>query len=150
MGFWTFSNTEVYGLGFALDVSVLAAACVGALGGFLWWNAPPALIIMGDTGSLPLGALLAGLALVLNIDLLLPVLGALYLVETLSVIIQVGVFKRTGRRVFRMAPIHHHFEMVGWPETRIVVRFLLLAALASAASVALFYFDSVTAIDDLL
>ena len=105
---------------------------------------------MGDTGSLPLGALLAGLAIALGVDLLLPVIGALYLVETLSVMIQVGVFKRTGRRVFRMAPIHHHFEMVGWPETRIVVRFLLLAAFAAALAVALFYFDYVSATTDVL
>ncbi len=150
IGFWVFSNPDLYGLDFALDVSVLAGACVGALGGFLWWNAPPALIIMGDTGSLPLGALLAGLALALGVDVLLPVIGALYLVETLSVMIQVGVFKRTGRRVFRMAPIHHHFEMVGWPETRIVVRFLLMAAFAAALAVALFYFDYVSATTDVL
>lgn len=150
MGFWVFSNPDPYGLDFALDTSVLAGAVVGALGGFLWWNAPPALIIMGDTGSLPLGALLAGLALALGIDLLLPVLGALYLVETLSVMIQVGVFKRTGRRVFRMAPIHHHFELVGWPETRIVVRFLLMAAFAAALAVGLFYFDYVSATTDVL
>ena len=145
MGFWTFSNPGLYGLDFALDLSVLAAGGVGAIGGFLWWNAPPAQIIMGDTGSLPLGALLAGLALLLNVDVLLPLLGALYVVETLSVMIQVGVFKRTGRRVFRMAPIHHHFEMAGWPETRIVVRFLLLAAFAGALAVGLFYFDYVDA-----
>ncbi len=150
IGFWVFSNPDLYGLDFALDASVLAGACVGALGGFLWWNAPPALIIMGDTGSLPLGAALAGLALVLGIDLLLPVVGALYLVETLSVVMQVAVFKRTGRRVFRMAPIHHHFEMIGWPETRIVVRFLLLAAFAAALGVALFYFDYVSATTDVL
>lgn len=150
MGFWVFSNPDLYGLDFALDASVFAGATVGALGGFLWWNAPPAMIIMGDTGSLPLGAVLAGLALLLNVDVLLPVLGALYLCETLSVVIQVGVFKRTGRRVFRMAPIHHHFEMAGWPETRIVVRFLLLAAFAAAISVALFYFDYVSVTTDVL
>lgn len=150
IGFWVFSNPDLYGLDFALDASVLAGAAAGALGGFLWWNAPPAMIIMGDTGSLPLGAVLAGLALLLNVDVLLPVLGALYLFETLSVMIQVGVFKRTGRRVFRMAPIHHHFEMVGWPETRIVVRFLLIAAFAAAISVALFYFDYVSVTTDVL
>lgn len=143
IGFWVFANPDVYGLGHALDVSVLAAGCVGALAGFLWWNAPPAMIIMGDTGSLPLGAALAAIALVLNIDVLLPIVGALYLFETLSVIIQVGVFKRTGRRVFRMAPIHHHFELVGWPETRIVIRFLLFSAGAAAIAVALFYADYV-------
>lgn len=144
MGFWIFANRDVYGLDHALDVSVLAAGCAGALAGFLWWNAPPALIIMGDTGSLPLGAALAGMALVLNIDVLLPVVGALYLLETLSVIIQVGVFKRTGRRVFRMAPIHHHFELAGWPETRIVIRFLLISAGAAASAVGLFYADYVS------
>ena len=99
------------------------------------------MIIMGDTGSLALGAALAALALFLNIDMLLPILGCLYLFETLSVIVQVGVFKRTGRRVFRMAPIHHHFELAGWPETRIVVRFLLFSAGAAALAVAVFYAD---------
>ena len=107
----------------------MAAAVLGACIGFLWWNAPPARIFMGDTGSLALGGVLAGLAVCTQTQLLLAILGGLFVVITLSVIIQVGSFKMTGRRVFRMAPLQHHFELLGWAETTIVIRFWLICGL---------------------
>jgi phospho-N-acetylmuramoyl-pentapeptide-transferase len=128
-----------------LDLAVVAAVVMGACFGFLWWNAPPAKIFMGDVGSLALGGVLAGLAIVSRTELLLPVLGGLFVIITLSVAIQVSVFKvsklRTGRpiRVFRMAPLQHHFEQVGWAETTIVVRFWLIAGIFVALGLGIFY-----------
>jgi phospho-N-acetylmuramoyl-pentapeptide-transferase len=109
---------------------VVCCAIVGALLAFLWFNAHPAEVIMGDVGSLALGATLATVALTTGFILLLPVVGVLYVVENLSVILQVGSFKLRGRRIFRMAPIHHHFELIGWPEQKVTIRFWLIAALA--------------------
>jgi phospho-N-acetylmuramoyl-pentapeptide-transferase len=109
---------------------VVCSAIVGALLAFLWFNAHPAEVIMGDVGSLALGATLATVALTTGFILLLPVVGFLYVVENLSVILQVGSFKLRGRRIFRMAPIHHHFELIGWPEQKVTIRFWLIAALA--------------------
>lgn len=140
IAFWMFSNGDIYDVPHALDLAVVAAATVGALAGFLWWNAAPAMIFMGDTGSLALGTGLAALAMATNTHLLLPILGALFVAETLSVMIQVSVFKRTGKRVFRIAPIHHHFEMV-WPETRVTIRFWLLSGFCAALALGLFYAD---------
>jgi phospho-N-acetylmuramoyl-pentapeptide-transferase len=128
-----------------LDLAVVAAVVMGACFGFLWWNAPPAKIFMGDTGSLALGGALAGLAIVSKTELLLLILGGLFVIITLSVVIQVGVFKvtkfRTGKpvRVFRIAPLQHHFEQVGWAETTIVVRFWLIAAMFVALGLGIFY-----------
>jgi phospho-N-acetylmuramoyl-pentapeptide-transferase len=122
-----------------LDLAIVAAAAAGACMGFLWWNAPPAKIFMGDTGSLALGGVLAGLAVCTKTQLLLLVLGGLFVIITASVIIQVGFFKMTGRRVFRMAPLQHHFELVGWTETTIVIRFWLVACLCVAAGLAIFF-----------
>jgi phospho-N-acetylmuramoyl-pentapeptide-transferase len=141
MGFWMFGHPEIYDVDHALDLAVIAAAVVGSCAGFLWWNAAPAQIFMGDTGSLALGAGLSSLALATNTQLLLPILGALFVAETLSVIIQVAVFKRTGKRVFLIAPVHHHFEMLGWPETRVIIRFWLLAGFAAAMALGIFYAD---------
>ncbi len=141
MAFWMFGNLDIYDVPHALDVAVIAAAGVGACAGFLWWNAAPAQIFMGDTGSLALGAGLAALALATNTHLLLPILGALFVSETVSVIIQVAVYRLRGTRVFRMAPIHHHFELLGWPETRVIIRFWLMAGFASAMALGLFYAD---------
>ncbi|MFJ2029363.1 phospho-N-acetylmuramoyl-pentapeptide-transferase [Streptosporangium sp. NPDC087985] len=124
-----------------LDLAVVAAAVLGALVGFLWWNAPPAKIFMGDTGSLALGGVLAGLAITTRTQLLLIILAGLCVVITMSVIIQVGFFKMTGKRVFRMAPLQHHFELSGWAETTIVVRFWLIAGLCAAAGLGLFYVE---------
>jgi phospho-N-acetylmuramoyl-pentapeptide-transferase len=141
IAFWMFGNPEIYDVDHALDLAVIAAGALGACAGFLWWNAAPAQIIMGDTGALALGAGLSSLALATNTHLLLPILGALYVAETVSVIIQVGVYKRTKKRVFRMAPIHHHFELAGWPETRVVIRFWLMAGFAAAMALGIFYAD---------
>jgi phospho-N-acetylmuramoyl-pentapeptide-transferase len=124
-----------------LDVAVVASGALGAVAGFLWWNAAPAKIFMGDTGSLAIGGLLAALAIMTDTQLLLLVLGGLYALETTSVIIQVGVFRATSRRVFRMAPLHHHFELLGWPEFTVIVRFWILAGLAVAFGLGLFYAD---------
>ncbi|MGY9083958.1 MAG: phospho-N-acetylmuramoyl-pentapeptide-transferase [Acidimicrobiales bacterium] len=141
IGFWMFGHPEIYDVGHALDLAVIAAAAVGSCAGFLWWNAAPAQIFMGDTGSLALGAGLSSLALATNTHLLLPILGALFVAETLSVIIQVAVFKRTGKRVFLIAPVHHHFEMLGWPETRVIIRLWLLAGFAASMALGIFYAD---------
>jgi phospho-N-acetylmuramoyl-pentapeptide-transferase len=124
-----------------LDLAVVAAAVLGACFGFLWWNAPPARIFMGDTGSLALGGVLAGLAVCTKTQLLLAILGGLFVVIALSVIIQVGSFKLTGRRVFRMAPLQHHFELLGWAETTIVIRFWLICGLFVALGLGIFYVE---------
>jgi phospho-N-acetylmuramoyl-pentapeptide-transferase len=123
------------------DLAVVAAAVLGACFGFLWWNAPPARIFMGDTGSLALGGVLAGLAVCTKTAMLLAILGGLFVVIALSVIIQVGSFKLTGRRVFRMAPLQHHFELLGWAETTIVIRFWLICGLFVALGLAIFYVE---------
>ena len=124
-----------------LDVTLIAAAAMGACLGFLWWNTSPARIFMGDTGSLALGGLMAGLAIVTRTELLLVVLGGLFVAVTLSVVIQVAFFKATGRRVFRMAPLHHHFELAGWAENTVIVRFWLVTGMAVAFGIGLFYAD---------
>ncbi len=124
-----------------LDLAVVAAAALGACFGFLWWNAPPARIFMGDTGSLALGGVLAGLAVTTETQLLLVILGGLFVIITLSVIIQVAGFKTTGKRVFRMAPLQHHFELLGWAETTIVIRFWLVCGLFIAVGLGIFYFE---------
>ncbi|MGA3151109.1 MAG: phospho-N-acetylmuramoyl-pentapeptide-transferase [Streptosporangiaceae bacterium] len=130
-----------YAVASPLDLAVVAAAAVGACFGFLWWNAPPARIFMGDTGSLALGGVLAGLAVCTKTQLLLVILGGLFVIITLSVIIQVGFFKMTGRRVFRMAPLQHHFELLGWAETTVVVRFWLVCGLCIALGLGIFYVE---------
>ncbi|MDZ7734046.1 MAG: phospho-N-acetylmuramoyl-pentapeptide-transferase [Acidimicrobiia bacterium] len=142
IGFWAFRYPEVYEVNHALDLAVVAAAMVGAISGFLWWNAAPAQIFMGDTGSLAVGAGLACLALTTNTMLLLPVIGGVFVIETLSVMLQIGSFRLFGgRRVFRMAPLHHHFELLGWPETTVIVRFWILAGLFTALGLGLYYAD---------
>jgi phospho-N-acetylmuramoyl-pentapeptide-transferase len=137
----TFLARNCYAVRDPLDLAVVAAAVLGACFGFLWWNAPPARIFMGDTGSLALGGVLAGLAVCTKTQLLLAVLGGLFVVIALSVIIQVGSFKMTGRRVFRMAPLQHHFELLGWAETTIVIRFWLIAGLFVALGLGVFYVE---------
>ncbi len=141
--FWQFRHPLQYGVEPAstIDMAVVAAALTGACGGFLYWNAAPARIFMGDTGSLAIGGAMAGLALVSNVILLLPILGGLYVIETLSVIAQVISFRGFKRRVLRMAPIHHHFEVVGWPEFTVIVRFWLFAGVCVALALGLFYAD---------
>ncbi|HXA61627.1 MAG TPA: phospho-N-acetylmuramoyl-pentapeptide-transferase [Streptosporangiaceae bacterium] len=124
-----------------LDLAVVAAAVLGACFGFLWWNAPPAKIFMGDTGSLALGGALVGLAITTRTQFLMAILAGLIVLITLSVIIQVGGFKLTGKRVFKMAPLQHHFELSGWAETTIVVRFWLTQGLFVAIGLGLFYLE---------
>ncbi|HEY6425299.1 MAG TPA: phospho-N-acetylmuramoyl-pentapeptide-transferase [Pseudonocardiaceae bacterium] len=128
-----------------LDVAVVAAAAVGGCMGFLWWNAAPAKIFMGDTGSLAIGGLLAGLSVVTRTELLLVVIGGLFVVEALSVVVQVAVFRSTRRRPFRMAPFHHHFELAGWAETTVIIRFWLLAAICCALGAGVFYSEWLSA-----
>jgi phospho-N-acetylmuramoyl-pentapeptide-transferase len=128
-----------------LDLALVAAAAAGASFGFLWWNTSPARIFMGDTGSLALGGGIAGLAILSRTELLLPFIAGLFLITTLSVIGQVGSFKLTGRRIFRMAPLHHHFEMLGWPEVQIVVRFWIIQGLFIGIGLTLFYAEWVRA-----
>lgn len=122
-----------------LDMAVVAAAITGACFGFLWWNASPAKIFMGDTGSLALGGALAGMSIVTRTELLAAILGGLFVIIVLSDVIQIGFFKLTGRRVFKMAPLHHHFELSGWGEVTIVIRFWLVAGLFVALGVGVFY-----------
>ncbi|MDQ2797206.1 MAG: phospho-N-acetylmuramoyl-pentapeptide-transferase [Actinomycetota bacterium] len=130
-----------------IDLAIVAASAMAACFGFLWWNASPAQIFMGDTGSLALGGLMAGLAILTRTELLLVALAGLYAAITLSSIIQTGWFKitrirtGTGRRVFRMAPLHHHFELVGWEPFTIIVRFWIMGGMAVAFGMGLFYAD---------
>jgi phospho-N-acetylmuramoyl-pentapeptide-transferase len=122
------------------DLAVVAAALTGALFGFLWWNASPAKIFMGDTGSLSLGGALSGMAVMTRTELLVLLLGGLFVVITASVILQVGYFKLTkGKRLFRMAPLHHHFEMLGWEQVNVVIRFWIIQGLCVVIGLGLFY-----------
>ena len=115
------------------DLSMLCGAIVGAGLAFLWFNAPPAAVFMGDTGSLALGGTLGAIAVVAHHEFVLAIIGGLFVVEALSVIIQVFWFKRTGKRIFRMAPIHHHFEQLGWSEPTVVIRFWIVAFVLALA-----------------
>ncbi|WP_327356739.1 phospho-N-acetylmuramoyl-pentapeptide-transferase [Streptomyces sp. NBC_01304] len=122
-----------------LDLAIVAAALMGACFGFLWWNTSPAKIFMGDTGSLALGGALAGLAICSRTELLLALLGGLFVLITMSVVIQVGSFRLTGKRVFRMAPLQHHFELKGWSEVLVVVRFWIIQGMCVIVGLGLFY-----------
>jgi len=150
IAFWQFRHTCGFGpaeacypvdLAASLDLAVVAGGAAGAVAGFLWWNAAPARIFMGDTGSLALGGLMGALAITTNTQLLLVVLGGLFLIETTSVILQVISFRGFGRRIFRMSPIHHHFELAGWPEFTVIVRFWIVAGICVAVGLGLFYYD---------
>lgn len=152
IAFWMFRNPASYTFVSAsgaaadvvlqremLDLAIIGAAATAACAGFLWHNAPPARIFMGDTGSLALGGLLAAMAVVTNTQMLLILIGGLYVIETLSVIVQVFAFRTFGRRVLRMAPVHHHFELGGWHETTVIVRFWILAGIGVALGLGVFY-----------
>jgi phospho-N-acetylmuramoyl-pentapeptide-transferase len=152
IGFWQFRNScaivsaaGCYEVRDPLDVSIVAAAAMGGCIGFLWWNAAPARIFMGDTGSLALGGLIAGLSMVTHTELLLLVIGGVFVVEVLSVALQIVVFRTTRRRLFRMAPFHHHFELAGWAETTVIIRFWLLGAMCAALGLGIFYSEWLTA-----
>ncbi len=151
--FWQFRNAcaltpgpGCYHVRDPLDLALVAAATTGACIGFLWWNAAPAKIIMGDTGSLALGGIIAGLSVTSRTEILAIILGALFVAEVTSVVIQVISFRTTGRRVFRNSPIHHHFELIGWPETTLTIRFWLITAIACGLGIALFYGEWLTAV----
>ena len=141
IAFWQFRNDTVYQAVDPLELAMISAAMFGAILGFLWWNAPPAKIFMGDVGSQGIGGLLAALALMTNTHLLLMVLGAIYVAETISVILQVASFKLTGKRIFRMSPLHFHFDLGGWPETTVVIRFWILTGIGVALGLGFFYGD---------
>jgi phospho-N-acetylmuramoyl-pentapeptide-transferase len=149
ISFWMFRNqcgprTDAPGCYYVrdpLDLAVVAAAAVAACVGFLWWNAAPAKIFMGDTGSLALGGLVAGLSMATRTELLMIILGGLFVVEMLSVALQIAVFRTSRRRLFRMAPFHHHFELGGWAETTVIIRFWLLAGICCLLGLGLFYSD---------
>ena len=147
IGVWEFGQScaiavtpQCYNVRDPLDIAVLSAALAGSCAGFLWWNAAPAKIFMGDVGSLALGGARSGIAIVLRVEALLAALGGLFVLITLSVIIQTGYFKISGgKRVFKMAPLQHHFELLGWGEVTIVIRFWILAGMSVAAGLGLFY-----------
>ncbi|GGV25948.1 MULTISPECIES: phospho-N-acetylmuramoyl-pentapeptide-transferase [Streptomycetaceae] len=153
IGVWEYGQSCAYALSATancydvrdpLDLAVVASALMGSCFGFLWWNTSPAKIFMGDTGSLALGGALAGLAICSRTEILLALLGGLFVIITLSVIIQVGSFRMTGKRVFKMAPLQHHFELKGWSEVLIVVRFWIIQGLCVAVGLGLFYAGWVT------
>jgi len=144
IAYWAFRNPDIYGaIVNPLDMGVFSAAFAGGCLGFLWWNAAPARIIMGDVGALGLGSALAFCALTLNTTLLLVLICAINVIEAGSVAVQMGVFKASGRtrRLFRMSPIHHHFELVGWPETTVIIRFWLISAICVAVALGIFIAD---------
>jgi phospho-N-acetylmuramoyl-pentapeptide-transferase len=144
IAYWAFRNPDIYpSVVHPLDLAVVAAAFAGACGGFLWWNAAPARIFMGDVGALGLGSALALLALTTNTHLLLLLICGLNVMEAGSVAIQMGVFRATGRRrrLFRMSPVHHHFELVGWPETTVIIRFWIISGICVATALAVFIGD---------
>ncbi|MBV8929676.1 MAG: phospho-N-acetylmuramoyl-pentapeptide-transferase [Mycobacteriaceae bacterium] len=151
--FWQYRNAcatapglGCYNVRDPLDLALISAATAVACIGFLWWNAAPAKIFMGDTGSLALGGIIAGLSMTSRTEIVAVVLGALFVAEITSVVVQILAFRTTGRRVFRMAPFHHHFELVGWAETTVIIRFWLLTAIACGLGVALFYGEWLAAI----
>ncbi len=155
IGFWIFRQlsdndtfNDIYSVPHALDLATVAVAMMAACAGFLWFNAAPAEIFMGDTGSLAIGTGLATLALTTNTHLLLPIIGGIYVTETASVMLQVGFFKVTGgKRLFRMAPIHHHFELLGWAETKVIIRFWLVGGALTLLALGIFYGDYVSAVN---
>ena len=127
---------QIHHVGRAGELAVICGAVIGAGLGFLWFNAPPASIFMGDTGSLSLGALLGTVAVAIKHEIVLAIVGGLFVLEAVSVIVQVVSFKLTGKRVFKMAPIHHHYEQMGWTEPQIVIRFWIVAVVLALAGLA--------------
>jgi phospho-N-acetylmuramoyl-pentapeptide-transferase len=151
IGFWQFNQlcgsvvenlTRCYEVRDPLDLAVIAAAITGAGIGFLWWNTSPAKIMMGDTGAMALGGALAALAILSRTEVLLVFIGGLFVIVTGSVILQVAYFKLTkGKRIFLMSPLHHHFELKGWAEITVVVRFWIIGGLSVLAGIGLFYLE---------
>ena len=143
IAYWAFRNPKIYDIVNPLDLAVLSAAFAGACGGFLWWNAAPAKIFMGDVGALGIGAALGMLAVTTNTHLMLPIICGINVIEAGSVAVQMGVFKASGRkkRLLKMSPIHHHFELSGWPETTVIIRFWIISGICVATAVAIFIAD---------
>jgi phospho-N-acetylmuramoyl-pentapeptide-transferase len=152
IGFWEYRhwcgdtdyalhNAYCYQVRDPLEIAMIAAAAAAACVGFLWWNTNPARIFMGDTGALGLGGLIGGLAVATRTTLLSIIIGGLFVIVTMSVVIQIISFKTTGKRVFRMSPLQHHFELAGWSEVNIVVRFWIVAGICVAIGLGLFYSD---------
>ena len=152
IAYWAFRNPDVYGaIVNPLDLAVFAAAFGGACAGFLWFNAAPARIFMGDVGSLGIGTALALLAITTDTQLLLILICGINVMEAGSVAVQMGVFKASGRkkRLFRMSPIHHHFELIGWPETTVIIRFWIISGICVAAAIGIFIGDFTHVTDNL-
>ncbi|MDP9791969.1 phospho-N-acetylmuramoyl-pentapeptide-transferase [Catenuloplanes nepalensis] len=154
IGFWQYRHwcadpnytmEYCYSVRDPLEISMIAGAAAGACVGFLWWNTSPARIFMGDTGALGLGGLIGGLAMASRTMLLVLILGGLFLIITMSVVIQIISFKTTGKRVFRMSPLQHHFELAGWSEVNIVVRFWIVAGIGVAIGLGIFYSEFLAA-----
>lgn len=143
IAYWAFRNPKIYDIVNPLDLAVLSAAFAGACAGFLWWNAAPAKIFMGDVGALGIGAALGMLAVTTNTHLMLPIICGINVIEAGSVAVQMGVFKASGRkkRLLKMSPIHHHFELSGWPETTVIIRFWIISGICVATAVAIFIAD---------
>lgn len=145
MCFWMFRNPTIYRVDQGLDLAVIAAAMMGACLGFWWWNAAPARIFMGDVGALAIGSAFGAIAVLTYTPLLLPIIGGLFVIETVSVIIQVTSFHFFNKkRVFRMAPIHHHFELKGWPETTVTIRFWIIAMILVFTGLGAFFADFIS------
>ena len=150
IAFWQFRHLGDYGVEHALDLAIIASCLAAACVGFLWWNVTPMTLFMGDVGSLAIGTGVAALALTMNVSLLVLVFGAYYVMQGASVALQISTwklyFKRRGgtRRLFRMAPLHHHYEVVGWSESTILVRFWILNGIAASLGLAIFYLDALT------
>ncbi|MEA2016335.1 MAG: phospho-N-acetylmuramoyl-pentapeptide-transferase [Actinomycetota bacterium] len=137
--FIAFLEWSVLHVPYGVDVAVVSGGALAACIGFLWWNTAPAEVFMGDTGAFGLGGLIAAVAIILKQEILLIVIGGLFVIEALSVIIQVLWFKIRRRRVFKMAPIHHHFELLGWPEIKIIIRFWLVCILFAGVGFFIYY-----------
>lgn len=137
--FIAFLEWSILGVSYGIDIAVVSGGTLAACIGFLWWNTAPAEIFMGDTGSLGLGGLVAAVAIILKQEILLIVIGGLFVIETLSVIIQVFWFKVFKKRVFKMAPIHHHFELLGWLEIKVIIRFWLVCVLFAGVGFFIYY-----------
>ena len=137
--FIAFLEWSILQVTYSIDIAVICGAALAACAGFLWWNTAPAEIFMGDTGSFGLGGLIAAVAIILKQEILLLVIGGLFVLETLSVIIQVLGFKLKKKRVFKMAPFHHHFELMGWPEIKVIIRFWIICALFAGSGFFIYY-----------
>ncbi len=145
IAFWQFRHEDVYEVAHALDLAVIAASMIGGCLGFLWWNAAPAQIFMGDTGSLAIGTGLGAIALATNTHFLLPIIGGLFVLETVSVVLQVARFRLAGKRFFRMAPFHHHMELGGIAETKVIIRLWIVSGLCTGVGLGIFYADAIAA-----